>query len=871
MNPLTSRCVVTALVATVIAAVAPSRGHAQVVPRKTAGQSGPAKRAASAGMPESIRSRDSVAVVANGRFDAGEVHRFFMGDTYRDVWGQPIKVPIVDLDDFAGGLKPTEEGGGNQTRSLRFASSDGREWTFRPVIKDKLSVILAWEGTPIMDLFRDGLSGSFPAAPVVSPAILQAAGIVHPKPQLVVLPDNDQLGEFRKDFAGRLGTIEEHVGDGDSVPLFRGAVRIIDSDDLLKLMNEKPRRHIDPRTMLKARLVDILLGDTDRHRDQWKWGLMEAGDSLYTPIPRDRDQVLATHDGALLRLARIMKPYLVVFDSTYPKVETMVGYARDLDDRMLAELSWATWDSVATELTHSITDSVIHAGITSLPEGYHPLLGAVEGKLRARRDALPAAARDYYGSLALMVNVHATDADDRALVERSPDGSVLVTLGEPAAPWFSRRFVSAETKEVRVYLHGGDDRAEVVGTSGPGITVRVVGGGGTNALVDSSRRVAHGALTRLYDKGNGRKESFEPDSAFNRLPWLHVYGAEVRPARDRGSNVTPLASLNWGHGLGLVPGLGIRKYRYGFRSYPYRSVMGVQAQYSTAVNGFRVLAQGDLRPPATRVHVGGEAEMTQLALVHFNGLSNESVRARDAYHEIRQRQWIARPWTGYAFGLNSDVTLGPVLKYVQTDSVPNTYLAATQPFGTGDFGQLGLELRLKHDTRDNPANPLHGFFTELTGSSYAGVWSARAPFHRIAASASTYIPMPLRKNAVLALRAGGEKVLGDFPYYEAAFLGGGKSLRAVHYHQLAGDASIFGNAELRVPIARVPLILPWDIGLLGYGETGRVYVAGDSPGGWHRAVGGGFWLGILGPAAGVSVLYTNSRERQWMVGTGVSF
>ncbi len=819
-----------------------------------------------------VRARDSVVVTANPEFAAGETKRYFMGDTYRDFWTRRITVPVVDLGQFASGLTATEEGGGNQTRSLRFKSPDGREWTFRPLTKDKLNVIEAWEGTPVMSLFRDGLSGSFPAAPVLAPAILDGAGLVHPTPQLVVLPDDEaSLGKFRKDFAGRLGTIEEHVSDGDDGPLFGNAVRIIDSDHLIKQMNASPGRHVNAREMLKARLVDIYLGDTDRHRDQWKWGRMHAGDSLFTPIPRDRDQVVATHDGLLLQLARLAKPYLVVFDSTYPKVEKMVGYARDLDDRLLAELQRAVWDSVARELQLAITDSIIHDGVRAMPAEFQPLLVGVEGKLRARRDAIPRAASDYYASLARVVSIHATDSSDTARIERARDGSVRVTLGDAGAPWFSRRFVPRETKEVRIYLHGGDDQSTVVGESGGGITVRVVGGGGTNSFVDSTVRRGGAGSTRAYDVGRGRDEYFDPDSAFNRLPWLLLYGDTLRPATDFGTRLQPTASLSLGRGLGFVPGIGVRRVGYGFRSAPYRSMLAAQVQYSSAVDGFRIALQGDVRPAETRFHFGGEGEVTEFAVIQYGGQGNDLPHFEDEFHEVHQRQWIARPWVGMLLGLNHGVMLGPVVKRVATDRMAQTYLAATQPYGSGDVTQLGVELRITHDSRDNASNPHRGVRAQVTATSYAAAGGVTSPFQRVAAFATTYIPIPVRKEATLALRAGGAKLFGTYPFYEAAFLGGGENLRAMHYQQIAGDASAYGNAELRVPLVRVPLVLPWKIGLLGYGEAGRVSVDGESGGGWHRAVGGGLSIGVLGPAAGISILYTNSRERRWIFGTGVSF
>src|SRR5258705_12267870 len=75
--------------------------------------------------------RESVTVVPGAHYRAGSFHRFFFGDRYRGLWTTPIKVPVLDLKTFAGGLKPTERGGGQQTKSLRFTGAEGRPYQFR--------------------------------------------------------------------------------------------------------------------------------------------------------------------------------------------------------------------------------------------------------------------------------------------------------------------------------------------------------------------------------------------------------------------------------------------------------------------------------------------------------------------------------------------------------------------------------------------------------------------------------------------------------------------------------------------------------------------------------------------------------------------
>ena len=131
------------------------------------------------------------------------------------------------------------------------------------------------------------------------------------------------------------------------------------------------------------------------------------------------------------------------------------------------------------------------------------------------------------------------------------------------------------------------------------------------------------------------------------------------------------------------------------------------------------------------------------------------------------------------------------------------------------------------------------------------------------------MPWPLRP--VLATRIGGQQNFGDAPYFDAAFLGGRESVRTLRREAFAGDAALYGTAELRLPIARFPFILPLNTGIFGFADVGRVYVDGESPGGWHTGYGAGIWLGVLRPSTSLSVTFTNSRDRRVMFGTVFAF
>ncbi len=132
---------------------------------------------------------------------------------------RPFRCRCSTFGAFAGGLKPVSKGGGQQTKSLLLQARDGREFFFRSVDKDP-SATLPAELRPTVagDVVRDQTSSALPTAPLVVGPLLEAAGIPHGSSRLYVLPDDPLLGEFRTEFAGLMGFLEERVGGSRPVP-----------------------------------------------------------------------------------------------------------------------------------------------------------------------------------------------------------------------------------------------------------------------------------------------------------------------------------------------------------------------------------------------------------------------------------------------------------------------------------------------------------------------------------------------------------------------------------------------------------------------------------------------------------------------------
>jgi hypothetical protein len=499
--------------------------------------------------------------------------------------------------------------------------------------------------------------------------------------------------------------------------------------------------------------------------------------------------------------------------------------------------------------------------------------------------------------------------------------------------YLDRRFLPGDTREIRLYLHDGDDSAIVRGTVPRSIPLWIVGEAGRNALVDSSRVGGRQRPTRMYDIGGApaanvivergdvsidrrntdavggkkadstgkkagidgekadgddqkdkKKGVYDADTAWNRRPVMKLDGYDVPPFRDRGGSIRPTLTLSTGRGLGVMPTLEITRRKYGFRQYPYASKTELDIGYATALQGWEIELTTDNRIESSRMFFKTETGLTQVQTGHFGGFGNDVEHVVDRGQlEVKQNQMHFQPAIGWALGLGTEFSMGPLVKFTTTDSLPDRFISEARPYGFRRFGQVGFGVRLLHETTKKVVvhggtadellseDPKTGLTLDASAAVYPAVWNTKSTFGTLSAVATTFVTLPLPLSPVFAMRAGGQQNFGEAPYFESAFLGGRHSVRTLRRNDFAGDAMVYGTAELRIPIASFPLILPMNTGIFGFADAGRVYLDGKSPGGWHSGMGGGLWLGVLKPSTSVSITFTNQRDRKVMLGTGFVF
>lgn len=813
--------------------------------------------------------------VVAGTYPAGGFRRFMLGANYRATWSTPIAVDVLDLSKEAGGLTPTIRVGGQQTKGLALAGADGRSYTFRGLEKDASHLLDAVDeelrSSVVADILNDQMSAQYPGSELVARGILENAGIPVPGWRMVVLPDDPKLGKFQKEFAGAVGVfaVYPQAAKG-AVPGFLDATEIIDHKELYKRL-EEGNGQADVQALLRARLVDILMGDWDRHRKQWRWARV-PGNPFWVPIPEDRDQAFSRYQGYVLGRVRSRDPRFQDFQPQYPGIGGLTFNGSEQDRRLLTGLSREQFVEAAKALQARLTDATLEQAIRNLPpEWYARDGGGFLKALSARRDALADVAARYHAHLARHVDVYLTDQAERVECKRLADGDLEVSVrrtadGASGTPTFHRVFDGQETDEVRLYALGGDDAVEVTGDGG-GPRVRMVGGKGNDSLDASA-----GGNAKLSD-AEGRNRTvgaqqdarpYTPPSPPRNAPWI--------PPRDWTRESWGFPWLAYSGDLGVFVGYGVRTESYGFRKSPFANAHQVRAGYSFGQQSGRADYTGIFHRENRRSSFGLFGYASGVDVLRFYGFGNETTpvdEGDDEPNKVSANQVLVHPTFQRPLGRHGLLVVGPLVKYSENDEGKDQLINAVRPYGAGEFGELAVHGALAWDGRDSAVYPRKGVVAALRGTYFPEAWDVQSQFGQVNGDVTTYLSAG--RAATLALRAGGKKVFGDYPYFEAAAIGAGRvganilsepedTLRGYRSNRFMGDASAWGNSSLRLRVSRIAIVVPGSWGVEGFADAGRVWLKSEASDTWHVGYGGGIWLSMLNDRMAFSAGLSGSKE-----------
>jgi hypothetical protein len=799
---------------------------------------------------------DSATVTIAPDYDnVSGLHRFFLGENYRKLWATPVSVRIIHLSQEKGGLQILQEGGGQQTRSLRLRDRTGKEWVLRSVQKyPERQLPPKLKETIARDILRDQVATANPFAAITVPPLAEALGIPHSNPEIVYVATDSALGKYNEEFAGKVFLLEERQ------PAETG--KTDNTAQMQKKLQEDNDVSVDQHLVLRARLLDILLGDWDRHEDQWRWERKKDGKTTtYAPIPRDRDQVYYKTSGVFPWIVshQWLKSKFQPYNEEIRDIKGWNFNARYFDRYFLTSLDEADWKAEISLVQQTLTDSVIFQAIKHLPSAIYQLTGEETARIMmTRRNNLEKTALEYYHFLSIYVDI--TASDKREHFEIKQEGQqISVSIYKQKKDSsrnnriFHRNFDPAITKEIRLYGFDGEDEFYVHSPIDLPIRIRMIGGGGEDRFVIDSNTDNRKNLY-IYDRSD-KKNSFPShklakvitgkDSSINSFePTSFQY--------DRFEPIT-LAHYNTDIGISLILGAAITKH--GFRRTPYAYKHQVLMDYSFARKSFLFTYMADYKKAF------GKNDLNINIVSHgpnnvsnFFGIGNESVFEnkgdkkilyyRNRYDYIEADVRISR--TMHHLTING----GIAGQYYTSKAVNNDFKYLREfdqqhpdanVFSSGYY--LGVTGAADLDTRQNKTFPSQGihWYSRLTAMHQLG--QQKDLYGQLSTEFSFYLNPDKHSTLIFANRTGAGTTIGDPAYFQLLKLGGPQTLRGFHTWRFSGKTMLYNNLELRLKLFNFnSYLLPGSVGVIGFDDIGRVWQPGERSTEWHNGYGAGLYI-----------------------------
>lgn len=804
------------------------------------------KKANSKGGPDSV-----VQAVHPSYVNVTGAHRWFFGSNYRKEWATEVKMPLIWISKVHGGLVPVKEGGGMQSKSLRLVDKTGKEWVIRSVEKtpDKL-LPENLKGTFAVDWVDDAMSAQHPFSALVMPPLAEAAGVYHTNPIIGIVEPDEALGEYKKIFAGMVVLLEERepAGESDNTP------------KMIKELNEDHDNRVNGEQFLKARLLDLLTGDWDRHEDQWRWVSEKKGkDKIYSAVPRDRDQVFHVNQGLFPSIAALpwINPLFGDFEGDLSGIKYSLGKTKFLKGYPDTQLSYEEYMRIVNTFVKAETDEVLEAGLKRMPpEIYRIRHDELLTKLKERRNNIPAAMEEYYKFINRIIDIRTSDKNEQVSITEVAGKDVRVVInkldksGQFKDTLITRVYNADITKEIRLYVGEGEDKVTINTEHSP-IRFRVIGGKGNKDfdVKNTARKV------KIYNGKDSLSTRFVPANPYN--VWM------------------PLATAALNADDGFLLGLGFKYTKMdGFRKLPYASVQQLMVSHSFATSAFRIKYSGEW------LQAVGKADIVLQAFIqapdntmNFFGRGNETVLNKTdnyrTYHRTRFDTYQIDPSLRWHLGESTTISGGPSLQFYHLNRDDNAGRFINQSGLIKSYDSLtvdqdkahaGIQINLVSNKRNNNVLPSEGYYLSVNVQGYTGLNHYSRSFLQIRPEFTFYQRLNSKGTIVVSDRIGGGITAGDAAFYQSMFLGGQGNLLGYLQNRFAGEHMIYNNLQARVKLFNIAsYILPGQLGLTGFYDAGRVWEKDEHSDKWHQGTGGGVYFAPAGLTI-VQLLAGHSKE-----------
>jgi len=641
---------------------------------------------------------------------------------------------------------------------------------------------------------------------------------------------------------------------------------------MIEMIFKDDKHFVDSDAYLRARLFDTLINDWDRHEDQWRWASFKTDTgTVYKPIPRDRDQAFLETEGVIsfLTTLKIILPGFQKFDENTKDVEGLAFNARYLDRVLLVDKEWSHWTNQLDTIKMMLTDERIDNATLSFPKEIQSLCSDNTANiLKARINNLDLMGRDLYLFLSKQVNITGTNQRDLFEIIVPNDTTIQITgyhlskKSKRGKEIYKRTFISSETKNVRIYSFDKKDRFVISGKSKNKIKLSIIGGGSKDEIIFNGIKsptyltIYDNSKTKLSPNINNRISTTSDNNELEYDRFAFKYNF-LFPSLFMGYNQDD--GIFWGGGVAF------NKYsRYHYQRYE------ILANYAFLTDSYNFHFTGRNNFPLKNIEINMEADIKSPNFTNnYFGMGNETKlqvgESNIKYYHLRIKEYYLS--TGFVkiiddnktqktglslFYKNTIIEKTPerfISNYLQNnldreDLLPRSFAGINLAYSLNTI----LDNETKKEEEFGGSNMLNtrGFQIDVTVSHFIGLNNKSQNFTKLLGETRSYISFSKRPRAVYAIKIGGEKLIGNYIFTEAAKLGQKNNLRGFHDSRFYGDASIYLNTEVRIRLKQFKTyILNGTMGVFLFNDVGRVWLEDEESSLWHDGYGFGLWWSMF--------------------------
>ncbi|SFS29829.1 metallophosphoesterase [Lutibacter maritimus] len=813
--------------------------------------------------PVNFPKTETASIYSTKEISKGSIYLSLWGKHYRKYYGTKVTAPTVLLDTLFGGLKPIKTGGGHQSKSLRLEDKNGRQFVMRALKKSATQYLQAvafknqyiegqFENTYTEDLLLDIYTTSHPYAPFTIGKLADAINLFHTNPTLYYVPKQNALSNFNNEFGDELYMIEEHASDNHNIKSFGYSKELIGTDDLLKNLRKSDDFLVDEDAYIRARLFDMLIGDWDRHEDQWRWATFKNGNkTTYKPVPRDRDQAFSKNDGLILGFLTRAIPALKlmqVFNEDIRNVKWFNLEPYPLDMALINKADFASWNKQVKFIQQNITPEIVDEAFKNFPTEVHDkTIFDIKKKLLGRLKNLPKIAKIYYKHLAKYAVVKGNDKDNLFEIERLINGKTLVKIyniknNEKGTKFFQKIYSKEETSEIWIYGLDDKDVFKVTGVKNNIIPIRIIGGQNNDIYnIENKKRVT------IYDYKTKK-------NTFNNL---HV---KTKLTNNYKTNVYNYKKLKYNQNQ-IMPSIGsnpddgfrvgiINTYTvFGFERNPFTQQHTINASYYFSNKGYDISYNAEYANIFRNWNLLVETKFTSPNYsINFYNFGNETQNFEnefnDNYHRVKISTYAVNPFLKWKGRLGSEFKIGPLFESIEVENTANRYINAINYKQEKRKTYTGIHTFYSYENYDNKAFPTLGMNFSLEAGWKQNIEKNTENNGFFSPSLGINYKIISNGKIVFATKFKGNIIFGDtFEFYNAATIGGIDGLRGFRNQRFTGNSSFYQNSDIRFNLRNVKTeLVPMQFGIFTGFDYGRVWLKNENSNDWKTAYGGGLWL-----------------------------